>query len=66
MAYSGIHGFPPQQLPFSKKTKAWRKQVVDFGDDHSLLNHHLTRKSVFAMKLRFHDKGKESFIGFHL
>ena len=53
MAYNAIGGFPPQQLPFSKKTKAWRKKVVDFGDDHSLLHYHLTRKSVFSMKINY-------------
>ena len=29
------------------------KKCVDFGDDHSLLHHHLTRKSVFAMKVNY-------------
>lgn len=53
MAYNAIGGFPSQQLPFNKKTKAWRKKVVDFGDDHSLLHYHLTRKSVFAMKINY-------------
>ena len=53
MSYNAIGGFPSQQLPFSKKTKAWRKKVVDFGDDHSLLHYHLTRKSVFAMKVNY-------------
>ena len=53
MAFNAIGGFPAQQLPFSKKTKAWRKQVVDFGDNHSLLHYHLTRKSVFAMKINY-------------
>jgi len=46
-------GFPPQQLPFSKKNKAWRKRVVDFADDKSFLHHHLTRKSVFNMKINY-------------
>ena len=53
MAYNGIGGFPPQQLSFSRKNKAWRKKCVDFGDDHSLLHYHLTRKSVFSMKINY-------------
>ena len=53
MAYNAIGGFPPQQLSFSRKNKAWRRRCVDFGDDHSLLHYHLTRKSVFAMKINY-------------
>lgn len=53
MGYNRMGGFPPQQLPFSKKTKKWRKLCVDFGDDHSLLHYHLTRKSVFNMKINY-------------
>ncbi len=53
MAYNAIGGFPPQQLTFNKKGKAWRKRCVNFGDDHSLLHYHLTRKSVFAMKTNY-------------
>ena len=51
MAYNAIGGFPPQQLSFSRKNKAWRKRCVDFGDNHSLMHYHLTRKSVFSMKI---------------
>ena len=53
MAYNAIGGFPPQQLPFSRKNKVWRKKCVDFGDNHSLMHYHLTRKSVFAMKINY-------------
>ena len=53
MAYNAIGGFPAQQLTFNKKGKKWRKSCVDFGDDHSLLHYHLTRKSVFAMKINY-------------
>lgn len=48
-----IGGFPPQQLPINKKNKAWRKRVVDFADDKSFLHYHLTRKSVFNMKINY-------------
>ena len=53
MAYNAIGGFPPQQLSFSRKNKAWRKRCVDFGDNHSLMHYHLTRKSVFSMKINY-------------
>ena len=53
MAYNAIGGFPSQQLSFSRKNKSWRRKCVDFGDDHSLLHYHLTRKSVFAMKINY-------------
>lgn len=53
MAYNAIGGFPPQQLSFSRKNKKWRKQCVDFGDNHTLLHYHLTRKSVFSMKINY-------------
>ena len=52
MAYNPIGGFPPQQLSFSRKNKAWRKKCVDFGDNHSLMHYHLTRKSVFSMTIK--------------
>ena len=53
MAYNTIGGFPAQQLSFNKKGKAWRKHCIDFGDNHSLMHYHLTRKSVFAMKTNY-------------
>ena len=53
MAYNAIGGFPAQQMSYNKKGKAWRKKCVDFGDDHSLIHYHLTRKSVFAMKINY-------------
>ena len=53
MSYSAIGGFPPQQLSFSRKNKAWRKKCIDFGDDHSLLHYSLARKSVRAMQYNY-------------
>ncbi len=53
MAYNAIGGFPPQQLSFNKKGKTWRQRCVNFGDSHSLLHYHLTRKSVLAMKTNY-------------
>ena len=53
MAYNTLGGFPSQQLSFNKKGKSWRKRCVDFGDNHSLLHYHLTRKAVSAMKINY-------------
>lgn len=53
MAYNAIGGFPSQQLPFSQKTKAWRRKVIDYADDHSLLHYSLARKSVEAMNVNY-------------
>ena len=53
MAYSAIGGFPAQQLSFTRKNKVWRKKCVDFGDNYSLLHYHVTRKSVFSMKINY-------------
>lgn len=53
MSYNALNGFPTQQLSFSRKNKKWRVACVDFGDAHSLLHYHLTRKSVFSMKVNY-------------
>lgn len=53
MAYTALGGFPSQQVPFSKKGKKFRKACVDFGDNHSLMHYHVTRKSVFTMKINY-------------
>lgn len=53
MAYITIGGFPPQQLSFSRKNKAWRKQVVDFGDQHSIMHHGGARKSWYNMMINY-------------
>ena len=45
--------FPPQQLPLSKKTKAWRKQMLDWGSDKATLNNSLIRKSVLHKTINY-------------
>lgn len=37
---------PPQNLPYSKKNREWRKRHLDFADSKSFLNYELVRKSV--------------------
>ena len=41
-----IVNLPPQQLPFNKKTKEWRKKHLDWADGKTFFNHDLVRKSV--------------------
>ena len=53
MSYNSICKFPAQQLPFNKKGKKFRKACVDFGDNHSILHYHLSRKSVYQMKIDY-------------
>lgn len=43
--------FPPQQLPFSRKTKKWRKQVVDWGASKTFFNCSPVRKSEIHKKI---------------
>ena len=50
MATSGL---PPQQLPFSKKNKAWRKAHLDWADSKTFFNYDLVRKSVVHKKVNY-------------
>jgi hypothetical protein len=45
--------FPPQQLPNSKKTEKWRKQVVDWASNRAFFNYELVRKSVVHKKINY-------------
>jgi len=46
-------GFPPQQLPFSKKTKEWRRKCVDWADSKTFFNYSPVRKSVVHKKINY-------------
>ena len=48
-----IINFPPQQLPFSKKTKDWRKQVVDWADNKMFFNYGPVRQSILHKKINY-------------
>lgn len=45
--------FPRQMLPFSKKTKQWRKECLLWADKKTFLNYSLVRKSVINMKINY-------------
>lgn len=50
---SEVTNLPPQQLPFSKKTKAWRKKHLDWADSKTFFNYSLVRKSVIHKKINY-------------
>lgn len=44
---------PPQQLPFSRKNKSWRKSHLDWADSKTFFNYSLVRKSVIHKKINY-------------
>lgn len=50
---SELINLPPQQLPFSKKNKAWRKRHLDWADSKTFFNYSLVRKSVTHKKINY-------------
>ena len=46
-------GFPPQQLSFSAKTKAWRKACVDWGAEQGTITYNPVRKSIIHKKINY-------------
>lgn len=50
---SEIMQFPPQQLPFSRKTKAWRKKHCDWAASKAFFNYSPVRKSVLHKKINY-------------
>ena len=45
--------FPRQMLPFSKKTKEWRKRCVTWATQKTFFNYNLVRKSVIHKKINY-------------
>lgn len=44
---------PPQQLPFNRKNKSWRKRHLDFADSKTFFNYNPVRKSVLHKKINY-------------
>lgn len=44
---------PAQQLPFSKKTKEWRRKHLDWADSRTFFNSSLVRKSIIHKKINY-------------
>ena len=48
------HGkLPPQQLPFSKKNKVWRKAHLDWADSKAFFNYSPVRNSTIHKKINY-------------
>ena len=45
--------FPRQMLPFSKKTKQWRKECLLWADNKTFFNSDIIRKSVMHKKINY-------------
>ena len=45
--------FPRQMLPFSKKTKKWRKACVLWANNKTFFNYSLVRKSVVHKQINY-------------
>lgn len=50
---SELTNLPPQQLPFNKKNKAWRKRHLDWADSKTFFNYSPVRKSVIHKKINY-------------
>lgn len=52
MSFGNIN-LPQQQLPMSKKTKAWRKMHLDWADARTFFNYAPVRNSVIHKKINY-------------
>ena len=52
MGYKNIQ-FPPQQLPYKRKNKKWRKQVLDWADSKTFFNYSLVRNTTIHKKINY-------------
>lgn len=50
---SSFKNFPSQMLPFNRKGKKWRKQVLDWADSKAFFNYNLVRHSVIHKKINY-------------
>ena len=44
---------PPQQLPFSRKNKEWRKKHLDWADNRTYTSDSLVRKSIIHKRINY-------------
>ena len=47
------NSLPPEQLPLSKKTKAWRKQHLDWASNRAFFNYAPVRNSIVHKKINY-------------
>lgn len=49
----GLKNLPPEQLPFYKKTKEWRKEHLDWADRKTFFYDNTVRKSLIRKKINY-------------
>lgn len=50
---AGLINLPPQQLPFNRKNKAWRKRHLDWADNKTFFNYSPVKESVIHKKINY-------------
>ena len=50
---AGLINLPPQQLPFNRKNKAWRKRHLDWADNKTFFNYSPVREAVIHKKINY-------------
>lgn len=50
---SEILNLPQQQLPFKRKNKKWRKQIVDWADSKTFFNSNPVRNTIIHKKINY-------------
>lgn len=50
---SEIVNLPPQQLPFNKKNKEWRKKHLDWAENKTFFNYSPVRNSIIHKKINY-------------
>lgn len=53
MTMADFLNLPRQMLPFSKKTKQWRKDCLLWANQKTFFNYSLVRKSVIHKKINY-------------
>ena len=48
-----VKNLPPQQLPFNRKTKEWRKKIMDWADNKTFFSDNAVRRSVLHKKINY-------------
>jgi hypothetical protein len=49
----GVNDWPSQQLPFSRKTKEWRKKHLNWAENKSFFQYSLTRRSIVHKRINY-------------
>lgn len=48
-----LQNIPPEMLPYSKKTKEWRKQHLDWADKRTYYFGNMVRSSIFKKRINY-------------